>query len=93
MDLDPGQPNYTLAGQLSLSHVSRMILTNNDFNEVKIVKSYYLNTPTPNLNEQYYHQCVDLLFKKFLSIESGAGTKKLLIVNTCGWVEGIGSNI
>ena len=31
MDLDPGQPNYNLAGQVALLRLDHCILTNTDF--------------------------------------------------------------
>jgi len=55
--LDPGQPNYNLAGQVSLLKMGKYILTNADFKEAEIIKGYYLNTPTPNLNMKYYQAC------------------------------------
>jgi polynucleotide 5'-kinase involved in rRNA processing len=61
MDLDPGQPNYNLAGQLSLVRVKDLITTNSDFKDVEHVTGYYLNTPTPNLNMAYYSRCVEKL--------------------------------
>ena len=57
MDLDPGQPNYNLAGQVALLRIYNYILTNADFREAEVVKAYYLNTPTPNLNMKYYQAC------------------------------------
>jgi polynucleotide 5'-kinase involved in rRNA processing len=55
MDLDPGQPNYNLAGQIALVKVKDLILTNSDFHDVQILAGYYLNSPTPNLNMKYYN--------------------------------------
>ncbi len=54
MDLDPGQPNYNLAGQVSLLRMNDLIITNADYKDIEHVKGYYLNTPTPNLNMKYY---------------------------------------
>jgi polynucleotide 5'-kinase involved in rRNA processing len=62
MDLDPGQPNFNLAGQLALLRIRNRILTNTDFKEAELIKGYYLNTPTPNLNMKYYQSCVSKLF-------------------------------
>eukprot|EP00347_Sterkiella_histriomuscorum_P012924 403366704 len=92
LEVDPGQPNYTLAGQLSLSKVENMILTNNDFNDIQILKSYYLNSPQPNLNADYYNKSIELLDKEYQNYDT-QGRQKILIVNTCGWVEGIGAGI
>ena len=33
LELDPGQPNYTLAGQLCLLKINEKILTNSDFDK------------------------------------------------------------
>ena len=91
MDLDPGQPNYNLAGQLTLLKVNSLILTNSDFKECEIMKAYYLNTPTPNLNMRYYNTCVERLYQHFKDLKVDG--EKVLIVNTCGWVEGLGAEI
>ena len=91
MDLDPGQPNYNLAGQLSLLRINELILTNADYKGAEHIKGYYLNTPTPNLNMKYYQSCVKQLAKDFSDVKSEK--TKVLIVNTCGWVEGLGMEI
>ena len=91
LDVDPGQPNFNLAGQLALLRVRQLILTNADFKDCEQVKAFYLNTPTPNLNMKYYNACVEKLYQEFLSIKSEGD--KVLIVNTCGWVEGLGAEI
>ncbi|CDW72444.1 UNKNOWN [Stylonychia lemnae] len=91
MDLDPGQPNYNLAGQISLSTITQLILTNNDFQDITPVKQYYLNTPQPNLNRNYFLACVQQLNQTFQ--DSQSVKKKILIVNTFGWVEGIGAGM
>lgn len=67
MDLDPGQPNYSLAGQVALMRMSQCIMTNTDYRGAEIVKGYYLNTPTPNLNMKYYQACTVRLFEDFKS--------------------------
>jgi polynucleotide 5'-kinase involved in rRNA processing len=91
MDLDPGQPNYNLAGQVALLRMGKYILTNADFKEAELIKGYYLNTPTPNLNMKYYQSCTAKLMDDFNGTPSDK--KKVLIVNTCGWVEGLGADI
>lgn len=67
------------------------ILTNADFKDIEHVKGYYLNTPTPNLNLKYYQNCTSQLLKDYQFASTSAS--KCLIVNTCGWVEGLGSEI
>jgi polynucleotide 5'-hydroxyl-kinase GRC3/NOL9 len=91
MDLDPGQPNYNLAGLVALLRMTKSILTNADFKDAEVVKGYYLNTPTPNLNMIYYLACTVKLLEDFKGILSEK--KKVLIVNTCGWVDGLGADI
>lgn len=94
MDVDPGQPNYNLAGQLTLLKLNEAILTNTDYRGAEIVKGYYLNTPTPNLNISYYNRCVEGLLQHFRTqVPSSLDREKVLIINTCGWVEGLGAEI
>lgn len=65
-------------------------MTNTDYDSPEYIRGYYLNTATPALNMSYYIQCGAELLKEYESIKSD---KKVLIVNTCGWVEGIGADI
>jgi len=67
LDLDPGQPNFSLAGQIALLKMNEYILTNADFKNVEIVKGYYLNSPTPQLNLNYYLACTERLLEDFKS--------------------------
>ncbi len=40
---------------------------------------------------KYYQACTAKLFEDFINEQSEK--KKVLIVNTCGWVEGLGTDI
>ena len=74
--------------------ISDAILTNTDYKGAEIVKSFYLNTPTPNLNISYYNRCTEALLNHFgAQAPSSAGKERVLIINTCGWVEGLGAEI
>jgi polynucleotide 5'-kinase involved in rRNA processing len=42
----------------------------------------------------YYSKCTEALIKEYHSIEpSSKNATKILLINTCGWVEGIGAKI
>jgi len=43
------------------------------------------------LNKKYFMACVTQLYQHYLSIQSEK--KKILVVNTFGWVEGIGAGL
>lgn len=76
LDIDCGQPNNTLPGQVSLTK-----------NTGEVVKAYFLNTNNPSDNPELYLKAVDALINTWTMREVNA----ILIVNTCGWIEGLGA--
>jgi len=68
LELDPGQPNFTMAGQVCLLRLNQKILTNHDFKKVEYIKGYYLNSATPSTNMGYYVRSTASLMKDFHDI-------------------------
>eukprot|EP00347_Sterkiella_histriomuscorum_P020668 403336927 len=94
LDADPGQPNFTLAGQVSLSKINDLILTNQDFTRVEKLKSIFINNSSPQMNINYYVNAVADLMEVYHNQPQISKIKnRVLLVNTCGWVEGLGSMI
>jgi len=93
LDLDPGQPEFSPAGQLSLVHVRTPILgpsfshtSAEDTPAVRIVRAHALGALSPNENPEYFMRCaVELLvyYDTHLSTCSSG-----LIINCPGWVVG-----
>lgn len=58
LDIDCGQPNYTLPGQVSLTRDHHM-------STVKVVKSYFLNCNNPSDKPELYLDAIASLIKTF----------------------------
>ena len=56
-----------------------------------IIKSIFFNSANPATDPDAYLKCIEKLVMAFKSIYD-AGTTKL-VVNTCGWVEGLGAEL
>ncbi len=91
LDIDPGQPIFSMAGALSLLHIPSLILTNADYDKAIPLKTYFLNNSSPGANMTYYLSCIASLLKHYKALTNSIN--KTLIINTCGWVEGLGANL
>ena len=79
---------FGLAGCVSLSEVSEVKLTNElDLENVRHVKQIYLDACTPSVNISRYQSAVKVLMEDF------DHSTNILLVNTCGWVDGIGRDL
>lgn len=95
LDLDPGQPEYTPPGEISLSHIRSFNFgppfTHPTFADGcgnHSVHSHYLGHLTPRDDVLYFVECAVDLFDRFQKTLRPLGCP--LIVNLCGWVVGGG---
>ncbi|RFU30861.1 hypothetical protein B7463_g5506, partial [Scytalidium lignicola] len=97
LDLDPGQPEYSPPGQLSLIHVqepnygppySHPIPAGKN----QLIKSHTIGALSPSLDPSLYMDCVLDLFTHYRSLLSRIPGCPL-IINTPGWVLGTGLEI
>ena len=58
---------------------------------VEVVRSIFFNSANPATDPDAYLQCIEKLYKAFKTIYAPGKTK--LVVNTCGWVEGLGAKL
>lgn len=95
LDVDPGQPEFSPPGEISLVQIQSCNLgppfshpsANND--GVKLIRSHYIGSTSPKDDPQHYLRCVlDLLhhYKQMLSQHPSCS----LIMNTAGWIQGTG---
>jgi polynucleotide 5'-hydroxyl-kinase GRC3/NOL9 len=97
LDLDPGQPEYSPPGQLSLVHILEPNFGPPFTHPIpgaksKIIRSHSIVAISPSLDPSLYMACVaDLLahYRNLLSTEPNCP----LVVNTPGWVLGTGLEI
>lgn len=98
LDLDPGQPEYTTPGQLSLMHITEpnfappfchasIVRSKNS-----VIHSHFVGTITPSGDSDYYKKCLlDLLARYRTLLKSRPSCP--LIVNTPGWIQGTGLDL
>lgn len=92
LDLDPGQPEYSVPGTISLVHVLQPNLgpsfTNVNAERIcqRIVRSHAVAAPTPASNIDLYRKAFTDLFSTYQE----AYNRLPLIVNTPGWILGTG---
>lgn len=95
LDLDPGQPEYTTPGQLSLMHIlvpnfaPPFCHANIARSKNSVIHSHFVGTITPSGDSDYYKKCLlDLLARYRNLLKSIASCP--LIINTPGWIQGTG---
>jgi polynucleotide 5'-hydroxyl-kinase GRC3/NOL9 len=96
LDLDPGQPEYSAPGEVSLVHVRDANLAPPFCHPLlpphgasKVIRSHHIGSTTPRNDIQHYLQCaMDLMDTYEREIP-----KTPLIINTCGWITGSGLDI
>ncbi|KAI1339790.1 hypothetical protein F5Y15DRAFT_382135 [Xylariaceae sp. FL0016] len=94
LDLDPGQPEYCIAGHIALVLVTDPILGSSfshplPSSEFRHIRSHALAAASPASNPELYLQCaMDLMTHYKNSLGSYP-----LIVNTPGWIQGTGLDL
>lgn len=88
LDADCGQPTFNLPGSISLL---REIRANKSVHATfEAVNSTFLNSPNPAADADAFLSTIVEQLDVYKNI---AGSNKKLIINTCGWVEGLGAEI
>lgn len=93
LDLDPGQPEFGPSGQVSLVEVAMPLLGPSwtHFAEqlpgsIRMLRSHTIASTSFKHDPDHYKDCVADLIKY-------ANTDLPLIVNACGWVNGLGASV
>jgi len=89
LDIDCGQPTFNLPGTIALLREAEATRTAQVKPTLNAVRETFLNSPNPATDPEAYLQVISELIDDYHSV---TGPKKLL-VNTCGWVEGLGAEI
>ena len=97
LDLDPGQPEYSVPGQVSLVHIqepnfgppfSHPMPDGNS----RILRAHSIAANTPSMDPSLYMACVLDLFAHYRHLLAALPNSPL-IINTPGWVLGTGLEI
>jgi polynucleotide 5'-hydroxyl-kinase GRC3/NOL9 len=97
LDVDPGQPEYSVPGQLSLVHVQEPNFSPPFSHPIpdgngRILRAHSIAAITPSMDPSLYMACALDLFAHYRNLLS-AMPKCSLIINTPGWVLGTGLEI
>jgi polynucleotide 5'-hydroxyl-kinase GRC3/NOL9 len=93
LDLDPGQPEFGPPGQLYLVELSAPFLgpafahfASAQSTQFRLVRSHSIAATSPKHDPEHYLECAADLIRH-------APAHLPLVINSCGWVGGLGANI
>jgi polynucleotide 5'-hydroxyl-kinase GRC3/NOL9 len=97
LDLDPGQPEYSPPGQLSLVYIVEPNFGPPFSHPIpdarsKVIRSHSIGAVSPSLDPSLYVACVADLFAHYSKLLS-TNPNCPLVINTPGWVLGTGLEI
>ncbi|KAK6536394.1 Polynucleotide 5'-hydroxyl-kinase grc3 [Arthrobotrys megalospora] len=94
LDLDPGQPSFTPPCILSLHKITSPIVAPSfaAFRSTEVVRQHHVGYISPREDPKYYLRCAADLMREYRRLVE-QGEKLTLIVNTCGWIKGMGREL
>ncbi|KAK8866564.1 Polynucleotide 5'-hydroxyl-kinase nol9 [Tritrichomonas musculus] len=100
LDIDPGQPEFSLPGCLTLTYVDDFCFNNPEHNVLqRNQKRVFYGSNTPSDNLEYYKSCISYLVHQFINEnneeeeENNSSDGTFLVVNSFGWVQDLGFTI
>lgn len=95
LDLDPGQPEYSAPGVVSLVYITKPNLSPPFCHPVpeagyNHIRSHAIASVTPALDPQHYMECALDLYEHY---RNNLQAEAPLIINTPGWIQGTGLDI
>mmetsp|Transcript_11477 Transcript_11477/g.10406 ORF Transcript_11477/g.10406 Transcript_11477/m.10406 type:complete len:440 (+) Transcript_11477:13-1332(+) len=95
VDLDVGQNNISIPGTVSAVQIDKSSINIEEVFSHNMPLVYYFGHVTPNENIELYKLLVDILFSNIKErMNNDLDTKSSgIIVNTCGWVDGVGYDL
>ena len=96
LDTDPGQPEYSPPGVISLNKITTPNLSPSFCHHPGIdlvstqLRAHAIASVTPGLAPEHYVSCVHDLY---LQYQKSMGSRCPLVINTPGWVQGTGLDI
>ncbi|KAK6509400.1 Polynucleotide 5'-hydroxyl-kinase grc3, variant 2 [Arthrobotrys musiformis] len=95
LDLDPGQPSFTPPCMLSLHKIASPVISPPfaTFTSTEIVRQHHVGYISPREDPKYYLRCAADLMREYRRLTDEEGERMTLIVNTCGWIKGLGREL
>jgi len=94
LDLDPGQPEFSPPGQLSLHLLSKLNFgppfshPDGSVSGVKLIRAHSIAAISPSSDPDFYSTCAKDLFSYYVSVLLPMNCP--LVINTLGWILGTG---
>lgn len=99
LDLDPGQPEYSPPGEISLVHLRAPNLGSPFTHPVvlsdsgdRLIRAHHLGSPSPHNISEHYLKCVQDLLDRYQELLVPFPTCPL-VINCAGWILGAGLDI
>lgn len=97
LDLDPGQPEYSHPGQVSLIHIQEPNFGPSIAHPIpgiksRLIRAHALGAVSPSMDPSLYMSCALDLFAHYCTLSS-IHSNCPLVINTPGWVLGTGLEI
>lgn len=99
IETDPGQSEFTPAGLLSLHYLTNPILgPPYTHQQLEAERSFFFGSNTPKGDPDYFLECVYELFEHYKQDQAKVISEEEsewipLVVNTQGWISGVGYNL
>ncbi|KAJ6261811.1 hypothetical protein Dda_2610 [Drechslerella dactyloides] len=95
LDLDPGQPSFTPPCMVSLHRITSPIVAPSFAGprSAELLRQHHIGYASPREDPKYYLRCAANLFREFRAQSEREGEQPTLIVNTCGWIKGMGREL
>lgn len=100
LDIDPGQPEFSIPGCLSLTYIDNFCFNNPEHNTIQVnQRRIYYGSITPSDNLDYFKACVSCLMQQFNAenteedADSNSKNDTFLVVNSFGWIQDLGFTI
>lgn len=96
LDVDPGQPEFTTQGFVSLHRITKPVFGSQFThpNPDTVVRAHYIGYNSPQNDPAHYISCIINLiatYRENLESATSAGDARApLIINTAGWTKGLG---
>ncbi|KAL7269237.1 Polynucleotide 5'-hydroxyl-kinase grc3 [Rhizina undulata] len=95
LDVDPGQPEFSPPGMVSLARVTSPIFGppfTHPNNSENMIRSHHVGFTSPKEDPGHYIACAADLFLEYQSLLNSSADERNtpLIINTAGWTKGLG---
>ena len=92
VECDPGQPEFIPTGNLGVQALNKGMVGPAYTHKVSFEINYFFGSTTPSSNPSLYIEIITKIWKQLQELDLKAHNIPI-IINTCGWVVGLGINL